>query len=177
MFGMRTKLSPLKVMTFINLACIVPVFSQKSLDLNVGISASKSIIGLSYRQGDHEFNAGLRGFGYNSHDGLLLQPGVAYNRYFTENGFYASAIYIPTYRSNDSHEFTFNAGTNAWEYRITEEKGWHPGFFLVGLGKSFQFTRWGLHADAGGVTDATSQFGQSWGIYFGAAASYRFNLD
>jgi hypothetical protein len=162
---------------FAILMCAIPTFPQHALDLNFGLSASKSVLGLSYRRDDHDFNLGIRGFSYSNQDGLHLQPGFAYNRYFTNNGFYASAIYVPEFRSKDVWEYTFNSSADPLERRVTEEKGWHPGYLLMGLGKSFQFTRWGLHADLGAATRADADFGRVWGLYIGAAASYRFNLD
>lgn len=165
------------VAAIITLTCSPPAFPQNALDLNFGLSASKSVLGLSYRRGDNDFNLGVRGFSYSSHYGLHLQPGIAYNRYLTDNGFYASVIYVPEFRSKDVWEYTFNSSADPLERRVTEEKGWHPGYLLMGLGKSFQFTRWGLHADLGAATPADADFGRVWGLYIGAAASYRFNLD
>jgi hypothetical protein len=154
-----------------------PGYTQSSIDLNFGLSPSKSLLGISYTHNKNQFNIGLHGLGYSGRDGVLVQPGLAYNRYLTNNGFYASASYNAVYLSQDIQDLTYDMGTSQFSYVTTERKGWHSGNFMLGLGKSWQFTSWGLHTDAGFGTPSTSDFGRSWGLYLGAAASYRFNLD
>jgi hypothetical protein len=56
-------------------------------------------------------------------------------------------------------------------------KGWSAGTFFLGGGKSFQFTHWGIHLDAGFVTPADADIARAWGYWLGAGASYRFKLD
>jgi hypothetical protein len=151
--------------------------AESSIDVNFGLSASKSVLGLSYTNGRNQLNAGLRGFAYNSRDGLLLQPGIAYNRYLTENGFYAAAIYLAKYYSQDVKEYSFWNIANGIEPETEVEKGWHSDLIMAGLGKSFQFTHWGIHLDGGVATNADSNFGTAWGLWFGGGFSYRFRLD
>lgn len=150
--------------------------AQQSIDLNFGLSASKSLLGVSYTSGRNQLNIGLRGFAYSSRDGWHLQPGVSFNRYITENGLYAWLAYVPEYRSQDVEALVGYGSGSGFQYLVVEEKGWHPGYALAGVGKSWQFTRWGLHLDAGLTTYAGSDFGRGVGLYLGGAASYRFHL-
>jgi len=135
---------------------------------------SKSIFGLSYRDGNNEFNGGFRGLAYSSRNGFVAEPGLSYNRYLTRNGFYAFVGYSLLYLNRDQTELVFNE--TGHRYETTYEKGWHSDLLFTGIGKSFQFTRWGLHADAGIMTTADSDIGKRWGWSIGGAASYRFKL-
>lgn len=150
--------------------------AQTSIDVNFGLSASKSVLGVSYTSGKNQVNVGLRGFAYSGRDGVYLQPGLSYNRYLTENGFYAWVAYVAEYHSQDSEELVRDPVTGSLGYAAVESKGWHPGFALTGLGKSWQFYRWGLHLDAGLSTPADARVGRTWGPYLGGAVSYRFHL-
>jgi hypothetical protein len=150
--------------------------TKQSIDFNFGLSASKSILGFSFTTGKNQFNTGLRGLAYSGRDGYLVQPGFAYNRYITENGIYTSLIYVATYQSQNVQELVYNSETGSFSYQLAEQKGWDPGVLMAGLGKSWQYTHWGLHADAGIVTNAYSDFGTAWGFYLGGGLSYRFHL-
>lgn len=143
--------------------------AQRSVDLNLGLSASKSVLGVSYTDGMNQLNVGLRGLGYSSRDGLFVAPGLAYNRYLTQNGFYATAGYTAFYYGGGDN------GTPGLD--DDREEGWEAGMLLTGFGKSFQFSRWGLHADAGLATPVSGDFARSWGLWFGGAVSWRFHLD
>ena len=149
--------------------------AEKSLDINFGLSPSKSILGLSYANDMNQINFGLHGFAYQSSDGGYIMPGIAYNRYLTDNGFFATINYSFFYVNQTTRAFVLNNGI--LEVESSKQKGWGSGMLGAGLGKSFQFTRWGLHADAGLATPATSDFGQAWGVWIGAGVSYRFHLD
>jgi hypothetical protein len=153
-------LRSLRLVPVLAIISLTSASSQKSLDLNLGLSVSKSVLGAAYTDGMNQFNAGLYGFSYASRTGWFLEPGIAYNRYLTRNGFYVTSAY--TFRYRDMKD---------------ENKGWESGLFLTGLGKSFQFTHWGLHADAGLSTPATADFARRWGWWFGGAVSYRFHLN
>ncbi len=171
-------LSPFRLVTFVSL-CVISLSSthaQQSIDLNFGLSASKSVLGVSYTSGKNQVNIGLRGFAYSGRDGVFLQPGLSYNRYLAESGFYAWVAYIAEYQSDDIEGFVRDPVTGTIGYQVVERKGWYPGFALTGLGKSWQFTRWGLHADAGLSTPADSRFATKVGLYLGGGASYRFRL-
>jgi hypothetical protein len=161
------------------LASIVSA-EDKSIDLNFGLSASKSVLGLSYTNGRNQFNGGLRGIAYSGRDGFFLQPGIAYNRYLTDNGFYATAIYTLVYWGNDITDFNVQSdgqgGYVVNEY-VVYGKGWHSDLLMAGLGKSFQFQHWGIHLDAGLSTAANSKFGEVFGLWLGGGFSYRFHLD
>ena len=149
--------------------------ADRSIDINVGLTPSKSILGLSYTNGMNQINAGLHGFAYHSSDGGYLMPGMAYNRYLTASGFYTTVNYNFLYVDQVSRSFVFNNGNI--EVETSKQKGWLSGTLGAGLGKSFQFTRWGLHVDGGLATLANSQFAQAWGWWLSGAASYRFRLD
>lgn len=150
--------------------------AQTSIDVNFGLSASKSVLGVSYTSGKNQVNVGLRGFAYSGRDGVYLQPGLSYNRYLTENGFYAWVAYIAEYRSGDSEGLAWDPVNGTFVHHVVESKGWHPGFALAGAGKSWQFSHWGLHLDAGVGTPADAQVGRKWGPYLGGAVSYRVHL-
>jgi hypothetical protein len=163
------------------LFCALSIHAEESsVDLNLGLSASKSVLGLSYNNGRNQINVGLRGISYSGRDGFFLQPGIAYNRYLTDNGFYATAIYTLVYWGNDVTNFNFQSngqgGYVVNEY-VVYEKGWHSDLLMAGLGKSFQFTHWGIHLDAGLSTAANSEFGKVLGLWLGGGFSYRFHLD
>ena len=122
--------------------------------LHFGLSASKSILGLSYSSGRNEVNAGLKGFAFTNSGDYAVRPGLTYNRTFTENGWYGGLGYAPEYRD-----------------------GWDTGDFMLGLGKSFQWPSWGLNVDANLLTAADGEFARTWGYWLGAGASYRFKLE
>jgi hypothetical protein len=154
--------------------------AESSVDLNFGLSPSKSILGVSYTNGRNQFNGGLRGIAYSSRDGFFLQPGIAYNRYLTDNGFYVTAIYTLVYLGSDLTERNFHPNGQGGLFaddEILYRKGWYSDLLMAGLGKSFQFTHWGLHIDTGIGTPANSKFGEIWGLWIGGGVSYRFKLD
>jgi hypothetical protein len=133
--------------------------AENHLALNVGLSAPKSLLGLSYASGMNEINAGLKGFRISGSGDYEILPGITYNRYFTGNGFYGSLTYSPGYRNED------------------QDEGWNAGKFFLGAGKTFQWPSWGLNVDAGLSTAATDDFARALGFWFGGGASWRFRLD
>lgn len=149
-------------------------FAQKSIDLNMGFTASKSILGLSYTHDTHQIAGGLHGFSFSSREGWHVTSGIAYNRYLTASGFYATAIYSFSYV--DLRNESLVPADVGWTYVTDPERGWVSEELMVGIGKSFQFTRWGLHLDGGLSTPATSRISRAWGWWFGAGASRRFRL-
>lgn len=170
--------SPRMVVLSVLVLCLsIPASAQNSIDVNIGLSASKSLLGVSYTSGKNQVNVGLRGFAYSGRDGVYLQPGLSYNRYLTQNGFYAWVAYVAEYRSSDSERLAWDPVNGNYVRQVEESKGWYPGFALTGLGKSWQFSHWGLHLDAGVGTPADRQVGRKWGPYLGGAVSYRFHLD
>ena len=150
---------------------------DQSIDLNFGLSMPKSVLGLSYNYGRNQFNLGLRGLAYSTREGYFFQPGVAYNRYFTKNGFFGSVGLVTTYHNRDLWEIDFSDTTHLGRHIVTDKKGWKAGLLFTGLGKSWQFHHWGLHADAGLATYANEDFARSWDYYLGGSASYRFHLN
>jgi hypothetical protein len=158
------------------LTTFAEVKEEKHLALNFGIALSKSVLGISYTKDAHHFNLGLLGLGYSGRDGFLVQPTVGYNHYFTRNGFYGSLAYAATYRNGTESDFVFSQTDSAYHYTTRDVTGWKTGMMLMGLGKSFQFPRWGIHLDGNLITPASRDFGSEWGWLLGAGISYRFHL-
>ena len=155
----------------------LPAAAERSLDIHLGIAPSKSLLGLGYTQGQNEFNVGLNGIVIGSR-GYWVMPRLGYNRYFTNNGFYGSVVYAPEYRNEDASALRFTGpGPNDYVIERWRIKGWEPGLIFIGGGKSFQFTHWGIHVDAHGVTPAGHDFAKAWGYSIGVGGSYRFKLD
>jgi hypothetical protein len=155
----------------------IPGKAERSLDLNFGLAPTKSVLGLSYTVNETQLNAGIKGFWVGSR-GYLLQPGIGINRYFTSNGFYGSLSYAPVYLNEEAVRLrSVGPGPNDYVLERYRDKGWKAGITFLGAGKSFQFTRWGLHLDGGFVTPADADFARSWGYWIGAGGSYRFKLD
>jgi hypothetical protein len=150
---------------------------DESIDLNFGFSAAKSALGFSYNHGRNQFTLGFHGLAYSTRDGYFFQPGVAYNRYFTKNGFFGSVGLVTTYHNRDIWQVDFSDTINPGRHVVTDEKGWETGIIFTGLGKSWQFHHWGLHVDAGLATTADEDFAREWGYYLGGAVSYRFHLN
>ena len=151
--------------------------ADKYLSLNFGLAPSKSILGLSYRTGANEINVGLKGFWVRSSGDYELQPGITYNRYFLK-GIYGGFTYVPLYRDEYVTYGTF-VGPEPTDYAFetVHEKGWTRGLIFLAVGKTFQFTSWGINIDGGLATPVTSDFARTWGYKIGAGASYRFKLD
>jgi hypothetical protein len=161
-----------------------PIHADKSVGFNVGIMASKSTLGISYLNGQNEVNVGLKNrpaYMFRS-SGMYFQPGLTFNRYLGRSGFYGSLTYAPIYAKMKHWDYL--SGDLAYsiqepivgdDYWIKE--GWNSGEIFFGLGKSFQFTHWGIHFDGNLISPVTSQLGQTWFYQVGAGLSYRFNLD
>ena len=144
----------------------------RAIDLNFGLAPSKGLLAIGYTTGMNQYNAGLSGFAANNSGDWLVAPALAYNRYLTPNGIYAAVSYDFYYIDTENYALRFTEGDvviHKWR-----EKGWRSGMLRAGLGKSFQFERWGLHVDGGLLTPATSDIGRSLGVWLGAGASYRF---
>jgi len=169
---------PLFLLAFFSALLSVPAWAERSVDLHLGVAPSKSLLGIAYAQDRNEFNAGLNGLWVNSSRGYWMMPRLGYNRYFTDNGFYASLVYAPEYRNEEVTYFQ-RTGPGPGDYILLKEreKGWEPGVLFLGGGKSWQFTRWGIHVDAHGVTPADRDIARAWGYSIGVGGSYRFKLD
>jgi hypothetical protein len=151
--------------------------AEEHLGLHFGFTVSKSVLGVSYASGKNEFNGGIKA-GWFGARGYGIQPGLSYNRYFTGNGFYGSLSYAPLYESEEVSTYT-STGPNPGDYVIESSRvsGWDPGFLSIGLGKTFQWTSWGIDFDASLLTPASGDLGRTWGYWIGAGTSYRFKLD
>ena len=145
-----------KILSLALISLPVAVSAEKYIDLNLGLAPSKSMLGVSYAQDLNEVNVGIKSFAFGNSGEYALQPGVSYNRYLKPGGFYGTATYLPV---------TFS------------QEGVEAGSILAGIGKSFQFTSWGIHLDANLATPLTGEFAQAWGYWIGAGVSYRFKLD
>ena len=154
---------------------------ERFIELNLGLSASKSVLGVSYTSGKNQVNVGLKQFWLQSPGenwSGFFQPGISYNRYLTSNGFYATATFAPYYSRDHLYSMRFvGPDSNDYAFDSHFKKGWHMGDLFLGAGKSFQFTHWGIHVDGGFVTPADADIARAWGYWLGAGASYRFKLD
>ena len=166
------------ILIFLGLSTSTSIHAEEYLSLNAGLSVSKSILGVSYTRGQNELNIGLKGFVVSNSGEYVLQPGLTYNRYFTSNGWYGSIGYAPEYRNEDVLIAKYlSPGT--YTYHFKREKGWTAGGVLLGMGKNFQFTTWGVNLDGGlAVPLNRSELNQTpLSLWVGAGISYRFKLD
>ena len=160
----------------LSLTLAIPAIAETHLALDFGLSATKSTLGVSYLSDRNEFNAGLKGLAFSNSGEYFLAPGVSYNRYFTDNGWYGSLGYSPEYLVEDVFKLrTVSPGVTT--FVIERESGWNWGKLYVGGGKNFQFTSWGVHLDAGIAIPVADDFEESGGLFLGIGGSYRFKLD
>lgn len=166
------------IFAFVGVFCFTTTHAQRSIDLNFGFATSKSNLGLSYAWERSEVNVGIKGFAWASRGGFTaIQPGITYLHRLTANNVYASVGYIASYSRTQYSEWVFDSTTATWTRLGTREvRGWDPSSLSVGLGKSFQFTRWGIHLDVNAYTPFDREFGRAWGYSLGAGGSYRFRL-
>lgn len=166
---MKTRSGWLVILT---LTLSTAIHAQSYLALDFGISSTKPTLGASYQAGKNEFTAGLKMFGWASSGEYSLSPGIGYNRYFTENGWYGSLAYAPEYRVEDVGTVS---GTSTLS--VERQKGWRAGNLSVGIGKQFQWTSWGLNLDGSVLSPANKNLGTDWAYWIGIGGSYRFKLD
>ena len=160
----------------LSLALSIPSISETHLALDFGLSVTKSSLGLSYTSDRNEFNAGLKGFAFSNSGEYYLAPGLSYNRYFTDNGWYGSIGYSPEYLVQDVLKSrVVSPGVTTLE--IERERGWNWGDLYVGGGKNFQFTSWGVHLDGGLAFPLSKDADNSIEPFLGLGGSYRFKLD
>lgn len=153
-----------------------------NLDLHFGFSPSKSSLGIGFGDETRDLNAGLKNqpVEWFATRDVILQPGVSYNHRIPW-GLYASATYAPVFvRFGDEGPRGFLRlsrrtpliGNDYWL-----KDGWNAGEFFIGLGKTFQFNRFGIVVDGNLITPVTGDLAQSWAYWLGAGVSYRFTLD
>ena len=163
-------------LTLLSLTLTIPAIAETHLALDFGLSVTKSVVGVSYTSGSNEFTGGLKGFAFSNSGEYYLKPGITYNRYFTENGWYGSVGYAPQYLVEDVLKSkTVSPGVTTTI--IERESGWNLGEAYLGGGKNFQFTSWGIHLDAGLAIPVVDDFVESTGLFLGIGGSYRFKLD
>jgi hypothetical protein len=165
------------------LACFVVGFSQASssrhLDLHVGLSPSKSSLGIGIGDEIREFTVGLKNqpLEWFATRDVILQPGISYNHHITW-GFYASATYAPVFvRFGEEGPYDLLtlsrrnplAGEDYWL-----KDGWNAGEIFVGLGRTFRFNRFGITLDGNLISPATEDLARSWSYWIGLGISYRF---
>jgi hypothetical protein len=152
--------------------------AQKHIALNFGLNSTKPLLGLSYSAGKNEINAGVKGFGWSGRDGWApVIPGISYNRLLTSSNIYGSVGWILTRYETVQLSGTFDSTSSQWilsERRVSSK--WDPGLLTMGIGKSIQYTHWGIHIDASLLTSLDDRFGQSWKTVVGIGTSYRFHL-
>lgn len=162
--------------TLLLLALSIPSIAETHLALDFGLSVTKSNLGVCYMSGKDEFNVGLKGFAFSNAGEYYLAPGLSYNRYFTDYGWYGSVGYSPEYLVEDVVKpRVVSPGVTA--YDVHREKGWNWGELYLGGGKNFQFTSWGVHLDGGLAIPLVDNSTKSLELFIGIGGSYRFKLD
>ncbi len=158
-----------------SLALSIPSIAEKHLSLDFGLSVTRSILGLSYTSGKDQFSAGLKGFAFSNSGEYFLAPGVSYNRYFTDYGWYGSVGYSPEYIVEDVVRYrVISPGVTTLESH--RENGWKWGELYFGGGKNFQFTSWGVHLDGGLAIPVGGEAANPLELFIGIGGSYRFKL-
>lgn len=148
------------------------------LGLTAGLGLSKNFLGGYYSWDRNQINVGMDVIVFVPEEGLLFaQPSVTYNRYLTASGFYVMLGVQTTYAPDSYEVYTApippeTQGT----YRTVKEPSWRTPLFLTGGGKNFQFTNWGLYCDVSLLTPLDAHFAQTWGMWVGGGATYRFLL-
>jgi hypothetical protein len=151
-----------------------PLHADEYLSLNFGTS-SRSGLGMSYNLGRNSFSAGLMGLGFSDSRDLAIQPGLSYTRFFTDNGWYGTFGYSRAFKNNEDVSIsTSSPGLDDWEGQ--NGTGWASGEILIGAGKNFQWSSWGLNVDAGLALSGGSEFAKPLGYRAGLGGSYRFKL-
>jgi hypothetical protein len=151
---------------------------NRYLGLNMGFGLSKNFLGAYYSWNRNQINAGTDVIVFVPEEGLLLaQPSITYNRYLTASGIYAMLGLLTTY-APDSYEVYAAAipPETQGTYHTVKRSSWRTPLFLIGAGKNFQFTSWGLYCDASLLTPLDNHIGRMWGIWIGGGVSYRFRL-
>lgn len=146
--------------------------------INGGLGLSKTFLGGYYAWGRNQINVGTDVIVFAPEEGVILaQPSITYNRYLTASGIYVMLGVQTTY-SPDSYE-VYTAPTppeTEGTYRTVNKSSWRTPLLITGLGKSFQFTSWGLYCDVSILTPMDEYLGREWGVWVGGGVSYRFHL-
>jgi hypothetical protein len=156
--------------------------SSRHLDLHFGLSPSKSTLGIGIGDDLRELNAGLKNqpLEWFATRDVILQPGISYNHRIP-GGFQASATYAPVFvRFGENGPYDVFAlsrrksliGDDYWL-----KDGWNAGEIFIGLGRTFQFDRFGIIVDGNLITPATEDLARSWAYWIGFGISYRLRLD
>jgi hypothetical protein len=154
------------------------VCADEHVGINFGFATSKSLLGASYTNGKNSFNAGLNGIAWWSSYGFTtFQPGFTYNRRLTNNNIYGTIGLVGDY--SNYRTIHYEPDSIPGFYRITKEETywtWATPVMTMGLGKTIQFTHWGIHFDFNLATPLDEKFGSAWGSLVGIGTSYRFKL-
>lgn len=127
---------------------------ERPWQLNLSIAASRGFLTLGRDFGPHYVGAGLAGIAYSSRDGLVVAPGVSYQRRF-------AARYLP---------YVGLAAQAAYG----QEDGWETPIVLPTLGYEWRFRRVYLHGEVYGATPLDSGLGRDWGLGVGAGVGVPF---
>jgi hypothetical protein len=122
--------------------------------LNLSIAASRGFLTLGRDFGLHYVGAGLAGIAYSSRDGLVIAPGISYQRRFGER-------YLPY------------VGVAA-QAAYGAEEGWETPIALPTLGYEWRFRRVYLHGEVYGATPLGPGLGRDWGLGAGAGVGVPF---
>jgi hypothetical protein len=146
--------------------------------VNLGFGYSKPFLSGFYSWDRNQINVGSGLFAATLDRGVYIaQPSITYNRYLTGKGLYASIGLLATYQTDSFTEVREQAGLpdTTWSTRKIKQADWTTPLIITGLGKNFQFTRWGIHIDASFSTELGKNFGNKIEPWIGAGLSYRFN--
>jgi hypothetical protein len=152
---------------------------DRYLGINLGVGFSKTFLGGYYSWDRNQINVGTDVLAFLFEEGILVaQPTITYNRYLTNNGLYATLGLQTTYAPESSEEYTppvppQTQGT----YRTIREDDWKTPVLITGIGKSFQYSSWGLHFDASLLSPLNEYVGRVWAVWLGGAVSYRLHLN
>ena len=155
-------------------------YQGRHAGINFGIGLSRPILSGFYYWDRNQVNLGTNLTLYTFEEGVLFaQPSLTYNRYLTSSGIYASLGLITNYIADQDEEVRVQGSPpdTTWHYRTIDEPDWVSPLMIAGIGKNFQWTRWGMHLDANLITPFGKEFIRTWFPWIGIGASYRFKLD
>jgi hypothetical protein len=170
-------------MMFSTLATLLPHWPDDSaLGMNIGVSAAKAGLSLSYAHGDNQWNLGtLFAAGSDDPNRTDLKIGGSYNRNLTNWGLFLATGLFFTYTVETGTEPTdpFNenlpeTGT-AWRSQRLSDP-----IVTLELGQNFWFgsrDQFGIYADAGAALPLDPDYPGGAFPIVGAGLSYRFRIN
>ena len=170
----------LALLSLLTLPSFAEEFNSPHAGINFGVGISRPALSGFYSWGRNQINVGTNFTLYTFEEGVIIaQPSITYNRYLTNNGFYSSVGIITTYMANQNHDVWEQRSPpdTGWHYRAVDESDWEKPWVVAGIGKNFQWEKWGLHIDGNLVSPIGEDFIETWAYWIGIGGSYRFKLD